>query len=107
MLWEDLEGAGREGGGRGDRDGEHMETHGRFISMYDKILAHGAVCLCHELVLHWVGRVQGDVYLSEGRLFLALWGEQGKTGASEKKTLPCIASVFLSPHNEGLSLSQT
>ena len=23
-LWEDLEGAGREGGGRGDRDGEDM-----------------------------------------------------------------------------------
>ena len=22
--WEDLEGAGGEGGGRGDRDGEHM-----------------------------------------------------------------------------------
>ena len=24
VLWEDLEGAGGEGGGRGDRDGEHM-----------------------------------------------------------------------------------
>ena len=24
MHWEDLEGAGGEGGGRGDRDGEHM-----------------------------------------------------------------------------------
>ena len=24
VHWEDLEGAGREGGGRGDRDGEHM-----------------------------------------------------------------------------------
>ena len=23
-YWEDLEGAGGEGGGRGDRDGEHM-----------------------------------------------------------------------------------
>ena len=37
MLWEDLEGAGGEGGGRGDRDGEDMWTQGLFISMYDKI----------------------------------------------------------------------
>ena len=37
VLWEDLEGAGGEGGGRGDRDGEDMQTQGRFISMYDKI----------------------------------------------------------------------
>ena len=35
--WEDLEGSGREGGGRGDQDAEHMQTHGCFISMYDKI----------------------------------------------------------------------
>ena len=26
MHWEDLEGSGGEGGGRGDRDGEHMGT---------------------------------------------------------------------------------
>ena len=37
VLWEDLEGAGREWGGRGDRDGEDMWTQGLFISMYDKI----------------------------------------------------------------------
>ena len=37
VLWEDLEGAGEEGGGRGDRDGEDMWTQGLFISMYDKI----------------------------------------------------------------------
>ena len=37
MHWEDLEGSGGEGGGRGDRDGEHMQTHGCVISMYDKI----------------------------------------------------------------------
>ena len=37
VLWEDLEGAGGEGAGRGDRDGEDMKTQGRFISMYDKI----------------------------------------------------------------------
>ena len=37
VHWEDLEGSGGEGGGRGDRDGEHMSTHGCFISMYDKI----------------------------------------------------------------------
>ena len=33
----DLEGAGGEEGGRGDRDGEDMWTQGLFISMYDKI----------------------------------------------------------------------
>ena len=37
VLWEDLEGAGGEGGGRGDRDGKDMWTQGLFISMYDKI----------------------------------------------------------------------
>ena len=37
VLWEDLEGADGEGGGRGDRDGEDMWTQGLFISMYDKI----------------------------------------------------------------------
>ena len=37
MHWEDLEGSGGEGGGRGDWDGEHMQIHGCFISMYDKI----------------------------------------------------------------------
>ena len=37
MHWEDLEGTGGEGGGWGDRDGEHMYTYGCFISMYDKI----------------------------------------------------------------------
>ena len=37
VLWEDLEGAGGEGGGRGDRDGEDMWIQGLFILMYDKI----------------------------------------------------------------------
>ena len=37
VLWEDLEGAGGEGGGRGDRDGEDMWTQGLFISIYEKI----------------------------------------------------------------------
>ena len=37
VLWEDLEEAGGEGGGRGDQDGENMWTQGLFISMYDKI----------------------------------------------------------------------
>ena len=37
VLWEGLEGAGGEGGGRGDRDGEDMSTQGPFISMYVKI----------------------------------------------------------------------
>ena len=46
--------------------------------------AHEAVCLCPELMLRWVVCVQGDVCLSEGRLFLDLWGDQGMTGGSEK-----------------------
>ena len=37
QIWEDLEGAGGEGGGRGDRDVEDMWTQGLFISMCDKI----------------------------------------------------------------------
>ena len=37
VLWEDLEGSGGEGGGRGDRDGEDMWTQGLIISMNDKI----------------------------------------------------------------------
>ena len=37
VHWEDLEGSGGEGGGRGNRDGEHMQTRGCFILMYDKI----------------------------------------------------------------------
>ena len=37
VLWEDLEGAGGEGGGRGDRDGDDLKTKGRFITMDDKI----------------------------------------------------------------------
>ena len=37
MHWENLEGMGGEGGGRGDWDGDHMYTLGCFISMYDKI----------------------------------------------------------------------
>ena len=32
-----IRGAGGEGVGRGDRDGEDMWTQGLFISMYDKI----------------------------------------------------------------------
>ena len=34
--WDDPEGWGREGGGRGVQDGEHMYTRGRFMSMYGK-----------------------------------------------------------------------
>ena len=36
MHWEDSEGSGGEGGGRGDQDGEHMYIHGWFMLMYDK-----------------------------------------------------------------------
>ena len=34
VHWEDPEGSGGEEGGRGDRDGEYMQIHGWFISMY-------------------------------------------------------------------------
>ena len=36
VLWEDPEGSGREGGGRGDPDGKYMYIQGWFMSMYDK-----------------------------------------------------------------------
>ena len=34
VHWDDPEGWNGEGGGRGLQDGEHMYTHGRFMSMY-------------------------------------------------------------------------
>ena len=36
VHWDDPEGWDGEGGGRGFQDGEHMYTHGRFMSMYGK-----------------------------------------------------------------------
>ena len=36
VHWDDPEGWDREGGGRGVQDGEHMYTHGWFMSMYGK-----------------------------------------------------------------------
>ena len=36
VHWDDPEGWYGEGGGRGVQDGEHMYTHGRFMSMYGK-----------------------------------------------------------------------
>ena len=36
VHWDDPEGWDGEGGGRGVLDGEHMYTHGRFMSMYGK-----------------------------------------------------------------------
>ena len=36
VHWEDPEGWDGEGGGRGLPDGEHMYTHGWFMSMYGK-----------------------------------------------------------------------
>ena len=36
VHWDDPEGWDREGGGRGVQDGEHMYTHGGFMSMYGK-----------------------------------------------------------------------
>ena len=36
VHWDDPEGWDGEGGGRGVQDGEHVYTHGLFMSMYDK-----------------------------------------------------------------------
>ena len=36
VHWDDPEGWDGEGFGSGDQDGEHMYTHGRFMSMYGK-----------------------------------------------------------------------
>ena len=36
VHWDDPEGWGGVGGGRGVQDGEHMNTHGWFMSMYGK-----------------------------------------------------------------------
>ena len=36
VHWDDPEGWDAEGGGRGVQDGEHMYTHGWFMSMYGK-----------------------------------------------------------------------
>ena len=36
VHWDDPEGWDRKGGGRGVQDGEHMYTHGGFMSMYGK-----------------------------------------------------------------------
>ena len=36
VHWEDPEGWDGEAGGRGDQEGEHMYTHGWFMSMYGK-----------------------------------------------------------------------
>ena len=36
VYGDDPEGGGGEGGGREGQDGEHMDTHGWFMSMYGK-----------------------------------------------------------------------
>ena len=36
VHWDDPEGWDGEGGGTGVQDGEHMYTHGQFMSMYGK-----------------------------------------------------------------------
>ena len=36
VHWDDPEGWDEEGGGKGAQDGEHMYTHGWFMSMYGK-----------------------------------------------------------------------
>ena len=39
MHWDDPDEWDVEGGGRGVQDGEHMNTHGKFMSMYGKTTA--------------------------------------------------------------------
>ena len=36
VYWDDPEGWYGDGGGRGDQDGEHVYTRGRFMLMYGK-----------------------------------------------------------------------
>ena len=36
MHWDDPQGKDREGGGRGQQDGEHVYTHGGFMLKYGK-----------------------------------------------------------------------
>ena len=36
VHWDDPEGWDREGGRRGAQDGEHVYTHGKFMSMFGK-----------------------------------------------------------------------
>ena len=36
VHWDDPEGWDGKGGGSGDQDGEHMYTHGEFMSIYGK-----------------------------------------------------------------------
>ena len=67
VLWEDLEGVGGEGGGRGDRDGEDMWTQGLFISMYDKIYYQkkkkknhlSCLMLCREYAVEGIKETRG------------------------------------------------
>ena len=40
VHWDDPEGWDAERGGRGVLDGEHIYTHGRFMSVYDKTRQH-------------------------------------------------------------------
>ena len=40
VHWDDPEGWNGEVGGRGVQDGEHMYTHGGFMSMYEKPLQY-------------------------------------------------------------------
>ena len=40
VHWDDSEEWYGEGGGKGVQDGEHVYTHGRFMSMYGKIIQY-------------------------------------------------------------------
>ena len=114
-LWEDLEGAGGEGGGRGDWDGEDMSTQGRFISMYDKI--HYKFKKIYSYILETV--VSGNLcsFLKEVKPLvlydvehgIAMEPMKGKwassrvdLGYTELFCLPEVISVFFSSCDSGL-----
>lgn len=55
-------------------------------------------CLCQSSLWDKNPKVQGDVCLFKGKLFLDLWSDEGKNGGgSEKKILHYLASLSLSP----------
>ena len=50
MHWDDPEGWDEEGGGRGVQNGEHMYTHGGFMSMYGKPIQYCKVKINEERI---------------------------------------------------------
>ena len=102
MHWEDLEGSGGEEGGRGGRDGEHMETHGCFISMYDKIHYNKKIII----IIRKKERKKESTGLSWSlqtgtwRLESTRRGTQGTQVSSETRVLYLQKQVFIYLHTK-------